>query len=1165
MPRYVLTSLDPNFMKNIFIVIVLILIPAYTILSQGSNEYIFFSNSLSDSDIKGLIVAEIDKSTQLNLISLGDNEPILLQELSESCPECKIKTVIGDKDVDHLLNPKKGDFKFKKKRICPDPIIKEMDDSHVMITLNSNWFIDREYKFNAQNYDCDFFNEIHLLEELEDVLEDYKDWNKIIVAHHGIKSISEIGGNGLWSKNFIPIYGQLYQSFRKNIGYKQDLASIGYHRYISLISKITSKFDKLCIISGHDYLNHVINEKHITHINVNSASNHYKYSKNEETSFVSEQGNFLRLQKKSGQWKFLFNSGIEVELSNIFKSKKEGDGSKEKDINKSIEVKSTVQASQKYDANGLTKFFMGDGYRAEWSTPVTAPLLDISTYDGGLKPYAIGGGLQTLSVKFKSKNGKKYAFRVLDKHPEKSLSDVARESVYRVIVEELITTMHPYGPLVANSLLDATDIIHIKPELFILQQHPSLDDIYQPFVGKIGTLEEKPSGKKKGKEGFYGADKVVSSYDMFISLRKSHKNKIDPKAYAKARLMDMLLGDWDRHEDNWKWAMFKEGDNKIYRPIPKDRDHVFSKWTGLIPNIADFAISNAEDFGDEFGNLRHLNFKARFLDREFGDKISLELWLEAVIYIQEKITDEVIEESVSKLPKEVYGFHGEEIKQKLKSRRSDLTRFIKEYYKELNENVFIKGTNKSDYFEIVRKENGEVKVSVWHLKKGEIKGDLFFEGTFDSEIVKKIYCFGLDGKDKFEIKGDVAQSIKVRIIGGSDKDKVSDKSFVNGSEKLTQVYDSSNEDEIVKSKETILKKPSRQAHYDPYAFDYNWLIPSITLRSSSGNGSGFGAGVTYLIRGFNKPGFAKKWTFGGVFYPDLKAYRIDAGFTFRHFIGLSDLQLRSQFSALYDRYPFYYGIGNDTKVIKTLRQELNRLDYDFFDFEAGIETIFARKSKWINSIIIENHDAENKGDRTALDPTTLGYGEISYIGISSKLNLDFTDNSLYPENGSQFTLSVDGRTNFDGNLSSNIKSRISYFKTYDLGLKTTFVGSLHYKQANGEPAFYHLSRLGSQSQFRGYTRNRFIDKYALLYNAEMRVLLGTIKTPLIQLVVGVFGFYDGGRVWNDSSEFYEGEWNNSYGGGIFFAPGSKDYTLSLLVARPEDNFTYSKVQLGFDF
>ncbi|MDF1695108.1 MAG: hypothetical protein P1U56_04725 [Saprospiraceae bacterium] len=1149
-------------MKNKYFILFAFLYSQSILFGQQSADFLFFSNGTDDSKFIKNMPHPLD--TDVTLVSLGDNGAQLLQNIVTTYPDHTLKTVIGDRDINQLVKPKKGQFKYKKSRICPDPFVQELDDQHVMITLNSNWFIDREYKFKALNYDCDFFNEIHLLEGLEDILEDYKEWNKIIVAHHGIESISEIAGKGLGWYSFIPFYGQMYQSFRKNIGNKQDFASKGYHRYISFLSKITEKFDKLCIISGHDHINHVIHHESITHINVNSSSIRNKSSKNDQTSFLSKEPNLLQLKSTPNGWEFSFHSETtEHVISNVFKStKKEPITQKENQLS---EVKSTVKASEKYDASAMTRFIYGSGYREEWSTPVTAPLLKIDEYDGGLRPYAIGGGLQTMSIKFKSKNGKKYAFRVLDKQPEKSLSDIIRESIYRVIVQEMITTMHPYGPLVANKLLDATDIIHIKPELFILERHPDLEEKYHSFIGKIGTLEEKPSGKKKNREGFYGADKVVSSYDMFISLRKSYKNKIDPMAYAKARLMDMWLGDWDRHEDNWKWAMFKEGDYKIYKPIPKDRDHVFSKWSGFIPNIADYAVSNAEDFGYHFGNMRHLNFKARFLDRELAGEVSLDIWLQAAQYLQSQLTDEVIHDAVLQIPGEVYDFHAKEIEEKLISRRTDLSQFIQAYYKELNRDVYITGTNKSDWFEIHRQEDGKVRVRIYDQKKDGSRGPQYYQRILQPEIVQKIYCFGLDGKDKFDVSGDVKKSIKVRILGGSDKDQIRDVSQVSGKGRLTQVYDTFKEDSITSSNETVIKRPSQPAHYDPYAFDYNWLIPIITIRNSSGNGFGIGGNATYIVRGFNKPGYAKKWTFGGVYYPELKAHSITGGFKFRHFIGKTDLQLRSRYSSFYDKFPFFYGIGNDTKFDRENRRELNSIDYDIVDVEAGLETTFAQKSTWYNRILFENHDVTNRDDIAALDTTLNGYGKQSFFSLKSALDLDFTNNSLYPEDGAQFSISLEGRTNMDGKLSSNFNTRFSYFKTFDLGLKTTLIGSLHYNQANGTSAFYHLSKLGSQTHFRGYTRNRFIDKYAMLYNSEARVILGTIKTPLIQFVVGVFGFYDGGKVWNERSEFSDGKWNNSYGGGIFFAPGFKDYTISFLFARPEDDFTYSKFQIGFDF
>jgi len=1153
-------------MKNILVVLCFFIWNIYSLKAQKNSQFLFISNIQNSEELDHILDFTSIDNQHPHIISLGDNAPQQLHQLSESCPECKLRTTVGDKDLKHLRNRKHSDYKFKKKRICPDPEVKELDDNHVMITLNSNWFINHESTFDALNYDCDFYNEIHLLEELEDILEDYEAWNKIIVAHHGMLSISELAGKGLWTQNFIPLYGQMYQAFRKNIGYAQDLSSPLYHRYISLLSKVIQKHDKICIISGHDYLNHVIDDGPVTHINVNSSSLKNRFSKDKNTRFVSDASFVLNLQKVEKEWQFTLQSTAEtIPLQNLFKVRVSEDPTAKPEKFTPQKVSAVAVASEKYDANQLVRLLMGNGYREEWSTPVEAPLLDISQYDGGLKPYAIGGGLQTLSIKFKSKNGKKYAFRVLDKRPEKSLSDVARESIYRVIVQELITTMHPYGPLVADVLMDATDIIHIKPELFILQDHPLLDGVYRPFVGKIGTLEEKPKGEKKDREGFYDADKVVSTYEMFIKLRKSHKHKIDPMAYVKARLMDMLIGDWDRHEDNWKWAMYKEDGERIYRPIPKDRDHVFSKWSGMIPNIADLVINNAEDFGGQFGNMRHLNFKARFLDRELAREVDLEMWLEGVAYIKNTITDEVIDRAVKALPTEVYDFHAEEINRRLKSRVDDLPRFIKAYYKELNEKIFITGTNKKDFFKVERLADGQVHVLVGDLTKQEKMGDIIYERTLEPEVVQEIYLFGLDGKDRFEISGEAEQSIKVRIIGGSDEDRIEDKSSVGGHGRLTQVYDSADEDKIDTSEETIIKRPSRAARYDLYAFDYNWLIPQVTLRNSSGNGFGFGAGFNYLIRGFNKPQFAKKWTFGGVYYPDLKAFRLDAGFTFRHFVGLYDLNLRTRYSALYDRYPFFYGIGNETTLRRIRRIRENSIDYDYLDFEAGLIRTFAQKSKWSNSIIVENHDVSNRDNRMVIDSTISGFGNNTFVGLRSQLELDFTDNSQYPEDGAQFDLSLTGRINIDGTFSSNLDTRFSYFKTLDLGLKTTFIGSLHYKQANGNPTFYHLSRLGSQTNFRGYTRNRFIDKYAILYNTEVRILLGTIKTPLIQFIVGVFGLYDGGRVWNDSAEFYTGEWNNSYGGGFFFAPGSKDYTLSFLLARPEDDFTYSKLQFGFDF
>ena len=40
-------------------------------------------------------------------------------------------------------------------------------------------------------------------------------------------------------------------------------------------------------------------------------------------------------------------------------------------------------------------------------------------------------------------------------------------------------------------------------------------------------------------------------------------------------LFDLIIGDWDRHEDQWRWAEQEDGKDEIYEPIARDRDQTF--------------------------------------------------------------------------------------------------------------------------------------------------------------------------------------------------------------------------------------------------------------------------------------------------------------------------------------------------------------------------------------------------------------------------------------------------------------------------------------------------------------------------------------------------------------------------------------------------------------
>jgi hypothetical protein len=58
-------------------------------------------------------------------------------------------------------------------------------------------------------------------------------------------------------------------------------------------------------------------------------------------------------------------------------------------------------------------------------------------------------------------------------------------------------------------------------------------------------LEEKDPGE---------AIDSKSSFKLFNKMREDNDHTVDEEAVLRARLLDMLIADWDRHFDQWKWA-----------------------------------------------------------------------------------------------------------------------------------------------------------------------------------------------------------------------------------------------------------------------------------------------------------------------------------------------------------------------------------------------------------------------------------------------------------------------------------------------------------------------------------------------------------------------------------------------------------------------------------
>src|SRR6185503_1432708 len=201
-----------------------------------------------------------------------------------------------------------------------------------------------------------------------------------------------------------------------------------------------------------------------------------------------------------------------------------------------------------YQAGSFARLLFGETYRPLWMTPIKVPVLSLERYAGGLRPTQRGGSMQTKSLRFAGADGREYVFRSVDKDPSPSLPPELRGSYASRILQDLISAAHPTGALVVASLLDGAGVLHATPQLMALPDDPRLGEYRSEFAGMWGWVEVRPTDDPEdGGAGFAGASKVISSEKLLERIDKHADERADARAYLTARLVDVFVGDWDRH------------------------------------------------------------------------------------------------------------------------------------------------------------------------------------------------------------------------------------------------------------------------------------------------------------------------------------------------------------------------------------------------------------------------------------------------------------------------------------------------------------------------------------------------------------------------------------------------------------------------------------------
>lgn len=420
----------------------------------------------------------------------------------------------------------------------------------------------------------------------------------------------------------------------------------------------------------------------------------------------------------------------------------------------------TVPASLKYkDPSFFKRLFLGRNYREVWSTPVTFPVFRLGQTD--LTIEELGGGQQTKSLQLEDKQGREWALRTVDKDVEKALPKFLRHTLAQRVTQDMVSAAHPYAPLTIPTLAKAIGVVVPEPTFYYVPDDPALGPHRSLFAGTICMLEQKEPTPDRSK--------TENTEDLMEDILQENDHLVIQQAVLRARLLDMLVADWDRHADQWRWAKRDSGSVQYFYAIPRDRDQAYFYSEGLLVKIARFvALRHMVGFQDDLDKLRSLNYKSWQFDRVFLNELDRKEWETIIKSVQSSLTDEVIHTAVLKMPPSIYNLSGATIESKLKSRKNELLEAGMKYYGFLSRYATVNGTNEPEYFKISG-TGDSVRVQVYDQKGGK-QGRKLYERVFRPSETRQITLQGYSGDDQFEVEENTRSSIRLEIYGGAGRD-----------------------------------------------------------------------------------------------------------------------------------------------------------------------------------------------------------------------------------------------------------------------------------------------------------------------------------------------------------------------------------------------------------
>lgn len=804
----------------------------------------------------------------------------------------------------------------------------------------------------------------------------------------------------------------------------------------------------------------------------------------------------------------------------------------------------TLTVGPEYQKGGAHRFWFGEGYRELWTLPVELPVLDLQGEAGGLTPVRQVGGYQTPGLAMKGKDGRSYTFRSLDKDPSRILPPEWRNTATAKLFKDQVAAGHPAAEVIYSSLARSLGILFPESRLVLMPDVPELGAFRETFANKPGTFFQYPT------PGFEGALEVITSQELYAKWLDDPGTRADTRAYLKARMLDVVLGNWDRHRNQWHWARL--ADAPLWQPVPEDPDQCFSRYEGAALGLARSADPRFLRYEEEYpGRIEGLLYNGADMNRWLLGGVEWPAYEEVARELVAGLSDDVIARAVARMPPEWQAKNAATLTAEIRSRRDALPGFARRFYERLAGSVDVRAGRSDDVASVHRREDGALELALTTAASPEP----LFRRTFLPNETSEVHLYLYAGSDRIVATGRPSGPIELHVIkeggalAGADAPGV----------RLAKPWKNP-----APLPDGVWVEPRSDGHWTaPMAL--LWWEPDIDFL--------FGAGFNRTAWGFRKYPWASLHAATISYSTGEK--KLKGQYSGQYRLNDESLLFRTDVLASGIEHVNYFGLGNEThnsdKSLSRTQQDLASFFPSLrFGSSRNFEAFLGPEARWVK--------APTDIDTILNQQQPLGTGEFGEVLVRGGFELDsrgrqtpLTGMQLAPISAGQPRVPTSGvrlkAEGFYAPVAWDVKSgfggaggSVAGYLGSQRAILALRVGG---EKLWGDYPWFEAADLGGSSNVRGFSNRRFAGDASLYVNSELRFWLGTRRTPILPLRWGLFAFYDTGRVWLEGED--SDKWHYGWGGGLLTQLIGMPLTFNAALAVGDEGDIKFYMKYGYSF